>query len=111
MTAARSASPAVWVCPSAVTLSAEEIAAALYAYSDLADNYPEPSVRMVREEVRFLIARHGTAGIEAAAKGVARAQPDRRKLVPSQASERPWSPSRLEWCRRQAVWMCAFGDA
>ena len=110
MTAARPQASAVWVCPSAVILSADEIAAALYTYSDLADDYPEPSGRMVREEVRFLIARYGTAEIEAAAERVAGGQPRRFVLVAGQARERLWSHSRLEWCRRQAIWMCDLGD-
>src|SRR5258708_36293413 len=69
------ANSAVWMCPSAGIPSAEEIAAALYTYSDLAGDYPEPSVPMVREEMRFPIARHGTAGIEGAAERAALGQP------------------------------------
>jgi hypothetical protein len=47
-----------------VPLAAEEVAAALYAFSDLIDDCPLPTRASLLEEVRFVITRHGTDAIE-----------------------------------------------
>jgi hypothetical protein len=59
---------AAWVCPSPVTLPGDEIVAALYAFSDLVDDCPLATPAAVLDELRYVVARHGTAAIEHASE-------------------------------------------
>lgn len=96
----------IWVCPAVVSLTAAEIVAALYAFSDLIDEVPEPSADVARDELSFVVSRYGTVAIECAAECIAtgNATPllrclaairGRLKGVPSAA--------RLDWCRTQVA--------
>jgi hypothetical protein len=55
----------IWLCPSVVSLTAAEITAALYAFSDLMDEMTNHACKaVVRDELSFIVARYGTAMIE-----------------------------------------------
>ena len=45
------AAEAIWLCPSVVSLTAAEITAALYAFSDLMDDVTDHSCKAVRDEL------------------------------------------------------------
>jgi len=87
-----------------VALSLGAVAAALYAFSDLIDDQPEPEFPAVREELRFLVAQHGTAAIERAADLLAIHGPVPLPGQPAAHVSMDGRPlaARLAWCRRQA---------
>jgi hypothetical protein len=104
----------IWLCPAVVSLSAAEIAAALYAFSDLIDDVPQPTCAVVRGELSFVIARFGTAMIERAAESIAGNRKDRLlDLLTAFSARIDRSPSadRLDWCRRQADLILGADDA
>jgi hypothetical protein len=104
---------AIWVCPAVVSLTAAEIAAALYAFSDLIEEIAEPSCAVVREELSFVIARYGAAMIERAAESIA-GSPESLLFDPLAAidGQLDGAPSavRLDWCRRQADLVLGVDD-
>ena len=63
-TAQPTGAEAIWLCPSVVSLTAAEITAALYAFSDLMDDVTDHTCRAVRDELSFIVARYGTFMIE-----------------------------------------------
>jgi hypothetical protein len=105
-----SATTAVWVTPAAVFLTADQVAAALYAFSELIDEYAHPTVAAVREEVRFLVARHGADEIEHVAELLAAhgpANPSDLTHASVIGLDRQLLPARLAWCRRQSQLLLA----
>lgn len=101
-----SSSEVVWVSPAPVALSIAAVAAALYAFSDLIDDQPEPGYSAVREELRFLVAQRGTMVIERVADLLALhgAGPLPTQLAAAHVSMdgRPLA-ARLTWCQQQAA--------
>jgi hypothetical protein len=98
------------VCVDPVLLTFAEATAALYTFSDLADNHPHPTAAMVREEVAFLITQHGMSMIRRAAAWIA----ERGEGVPvtSPGDTAPFVACgchervpRLAWSRGQACQM------
>ena len=55
---------AIWLCPAVVSLTAAEITAALYAFSDQVEDETGPDRKAMREELSCIVARYGTAMIE-----------------------------------------------
>jgi hypothetical protein len=100
-----SESRTIWLCPSPVCLTATEIAAALYAFSDLISEAPEPATAAVREELSFVVARYGTALIEHVADWLT-AESDAR--LPELLTDigvgldTARSVERMTWCLKQA---------
>lgn len=104
----------IWVCPAVVSLSTAEIAAALYAFSDLMHDVPEPTRPVVRDELSFVITRYGTAMIERAAESIAGNRQDHLLHLLTGFSARLDEPSaavRLDWCRRQVDLFLGTDDA
>jgi hypothetical protein len=108
------ANTTIWVTPVPVLLTADQVAAALYAFSDLADECPQPASAAVSEEVRFLVARHGADAIERAAEWLAvhGATP-----IPASLHARAnrhghgAQSARLAWCREQSQLLLATEGA
>jgi hypothetical protein len=100
----------IWLCPATVSMSAAEVVAALYAFSDLIEDVPEPSVAVLRDELSFVVSRYGTALIERAADWLAAAcdvpLADLLEDV-GNASDRPRSATRLSWCQKQGSMILA----
>ena len=93
-----------WLCPSPVSLATTDIAAALYAFSDLVTEVPEPEAAAVREELSFVVARYGTALIERVAEWLAFEDDARLPELLSVLGvelDRSRSVKRLTWCRQQ----------
>jgi hypothetical protein len=93
------------VCPAVVSLTPAEVVAALYAFSDLMDDVPEPSPAVLRDELSFIVARYGTAAIERiadwiAAQGSTRPIPHYLDAAHSRL-DGSRSVARFEWCQRQ----------
>lgn len=106
------AAAAVWVIPAPVLLTADQVAAALYAFSDLIGECADPTVSVVREELRFLLARHGADAIERIAEwieanGPARLPGSLRASV--KLTNRQALRARLGWCRQQSQTLLAAG--
>lgn len=85
-------------------LTADQVVAALYAFSDLLDECTHPTASAVRDEVRFLVARHGADKIERVAEWLATRGP--APPVPPHTSlarmgHQPL-PAQLAWCQRQS---------
>jgi hypothetical protein len=104
-----------WVCPESVVMSAEQITAALYAFSDLRDTHPDPTASTVRGEVGFLIARHGTEAIDRAARwitehGHGRVLASPGGSAPAVIMHLDKYADHLAWSARQAVKMCTAAD-
>lgn len=59
---------AIWLCPAVVSLGVAEIAAALYAFSDVAHDVTNDDPKAVRDDLRYIVARYGTALIESVAE-------------------------------------------
>ena len=101
----------MWVCPAVVSMTAAEVAAALYAFSDLMDDDPEATRTVVRDELSYVVARYGMAAIEAAAAGLAAAKDGSFRADVLEAIRRrfdqPISRDRLDWCHKQVA--LAFG--
>jgi len=100
-----SAATTVWVIPASVLLTGDQVAAALYAFSELIDECAQPTATAVREEVRFIVARHGADEIERLAEWLA--APASAPLasltnVTVAHLNRRLLPERLAWCRRQS---------
>lgn len=89
-----------------VSLSAPEIVAALYAFSDLADDVTNHDLKSIRDDLCYVVARYGTALIECAAEWLEMSGP----------ASIPWflagiglgphhtaSADRLCWCREQSL--------
>jgi hypothetical protein len=92
-------------------MSACEIVAALYVFSDLMDEVPEPSRDILREELSFVVTRYGTALIGLVAEWMTEASNSCLELSISEVGlriDRLPSARRLAWCRLQAG--LAFGD-
>jgi hypothetical protein len=103
----------LWVCPAPVPLAPEEIAAALYAFSDLIDDCPHPRRASLLEEVRFVITRHGTDSIERVADWLAMCGPaplPALLAVGTAGTGCRRFKSRLAWCRMQALLLSAPGN-
>lgn len=96
-------------------MTAAEIVAALYAFSDLMDEVAVPSPSAVREELSFLVSRYGTAMIGtiadrlAAAGSTSHPELDGTEVVVSIDSHQ--SAARLDWCRRQVELTFGEGNA
>jgi hypothetical protein len=100
-----SATGAVWVTPAPVLLTSDQVMAALYAFSELIDDCAHPTMTAVREEVRFLVARHGPDEIERVAEWLAMHGPAPLSAVPHASAarmDRQPLPARLAWCHRQS---------
>jgi hypothetical protein len=54
-----------WVCPDPVDLTEDEITAALFAFSGLADECPAPSAFMVADELAGIVPAAGISVIRA----------------------------------------------
>lgn len=108
------ANTTIWVAPVPVLLTGDQITAALYAFSDLAAESPQPASATVGEELRFLVARHGADAIERAAEWLAvhGAAP-----VPASVHARAdraghqAQVARLAWCREQSQLLLASENA
>lgn len=103
-----SAAEPIWVCPAVVSLTPAEAVAALYAFSDLMDDVPEPSAAVLREELSFIVARYGTAAIERAAASIAAGDPgplQRYLAAIGRRLDASLSAARIDWCQRQIVLM------
>ena len=104
----------IWVTPAPVLLTADQVAAALYAFSELIDECADPALSAVREEIRFLVARHGADAIEhiadwLAIRGLA---PFPASLHANPARKGRRSPkARLAWCRQQSQLLLMSADA
>ena len=96
----------IWLCPSVVSLTAAEITAALYAFSELIDEMTNHACKaVVRDELSFIVARYGTAMIEHIAEWLV-AGPDYIPWLLNAIGVGPdLSPSadRLAWCREQSL--------
>lgn len=104
----------IWVCPAPVPMTADEIAAALYTFSDLIVDCADPSCATVRDELRFLVAKHGTDAIERAADWLAMCGPVPLPSLSSVASARENRlpvADRLAWCSRQAAALLTADDS
>jgi hypothetical protein len=102
----------VWVCPAPVLMTADDIAAALYAFSDLIADCADPSSATVRDEIRFLVAKYGTDSIERVADELASCGPEPLPSFPAGAQDASRSTAdRLVWCRRQAAGLLAADDS
>lgn len=106
----RSVASAVWVIPSPVLLTADQVAAALYAFSELIDECASPALPALREEVRYVVARHGTDAIERiaeriAAHGIAQL-PDSLGASVARVDHRA-RRARLAWSRHQSQLLLA----
>ena len=95
----------IWVTPVPVLLTGDQVTAALYLFSDLADESSKPGLAAVSEEVRFLVARHGADAIERAAEWLAvhGTTPTPAPLdVHSDRTGHRVQAARLAWCREQS---------
>lgn len=96
---------AVWVCPSPVPLTADEIAAALFRYSDLYSECPHPDRAEIIAEIESIVARVGAQAIEHTAAWLSVHGPDSLP-VPAGNGQTWLSPvkadARLTWCQQQA---------
>jgi len=105
-TTAASAAEAIWLCPTVVALTGLEITAALYAFSDLIHDVPEPTCRALREELSFLVARYGTAMIDGVADWIALSRATSASVVNTEVDggqgQRP-PADRLTWCQKQSL--------
>lgn len=105
-TAAAAGAGAVWLCPAVVVLTAPEIAAALYAFSDLIDEVPEPTYQALRDELSFVIARYGTAMIEGVADWIALGEAASVSVFVAERiadRDRSASTDRLTWCQEHSL--------
>lgn len=92
-------------------MTTAQVAAALYAFSDLMDDAPEVTGPIVRDELSFVVARYGMTAIEFAANRLAA----REASSPVQdflsaivrRLDRALSHDRLDWCHKQVN--LAFG--
>jgi hypothetical protein len=82
----------ITVCPDPVVLSADQVTAALFTWSELPADTDAPRVSWLREDLAYIVATWGTARIEAAAL-----------RLPATVAETPWLADRLAWCRRAAA--------
>jgi hypothetical protein len=57
-TAQQTTAEAIWLCSAVVSLTAAEIAAALYAYSDLMDEVTDHIYKVLRDELHAGLAVH-----------------------------------------------------
>jgi hypothetical protein len=100
------ASDAIWVCPAVVSMNAADVAAALYAFSDLFDEVTEPSGAVVRDEVSFIVARYGKAAIECAGEWLKAKDGEFVGEFLRSISERlvrAPSGDRLDWCQEHVA--------
>jgi hypothetical protein len=91
-------------------MTAAEVAAALYAFSDLMDEAAQASGAVIRDELSFVVARYGMVTIERVAEWltVGKSPPIPEILTaPGRRLDRPLSRDRLTWCQRQVTQ--AFG--
>lgn len=96
---------AVWICPSPVPLTADDIAAALFCYSDLYSERLHPDRAAVLAEIESIVARVGTAAVEHTAAWLSVHGPD--SLPAPEGDGQVWlSPveadARLTWCQQYA---------
>jgi hypothetical protein len=94
-------------------MTGEQITAALYVLSSLADDCPAPTLASVRDELRFVIARYGTALIEQVTSWLAGQAPaPRLALVPDGAlcKTHGHRTDRLAWCQQQGRLLIDAGD-
>jgi hypothetical protein len=99
------ANTTIWVAPVPVLLTEDQVTAALYVFSDLADERSKPASATVSEEVRFLVARHGADAIERAAEWLAvHGATPIPAFVHARADRagRQAPTARLAWCREQS---------
>ncbi len=104
------ADSAIWVTPVPVLLTGDQVTAALYAFSELIDECAAPALAAVREEVRFLVARHGADAIERVAAWLALRGPAPLPAflhASAAPSDRQQRAARLKWCRRQSQLLLA----
>ncbi len=102
---------AVWVCPSPVPLTAGDIAAALYAYSDIDDIPPRPDRPAIIAELEFVVARIGTLAIEQTAARLAGQRPESLPACAEDTCVDNPAASRLAWCQQIARMMMARPDS
>lgn len=96
----------IWLCPAVVSLSAAEIEAALYAFSDLPGDVADATSKAVREELSFIVARYGTVLIECAAGCLATGGPasiPRLLSVIGLGADDSPSHDRMTWCQAQSA--------
>lgn len=96
---------AVWVCPSPVPLTADDIAAVLFCYSDLYNERRHPDRAAIIAEAESIVARVGTQAIEHTVAWISVHGPD--SLPVPEGDGQVWlSPveaaARLAWCQQQA---------
>jgi hypothetical protein len=93
-------------------MTAAQVAAALYAFSDLTDDAPEATGAVVRDELSFVVARYGMAAIECAADWLAAKEgsvlTDLLEAI-GRRLDRAVSQDRLGWCHKHVL--LAFGSA
>lgn len=105
-----SVASAVWVIPAPVLLTADQVAAALYAFSELIDECASPTLSAVREEVGFVVARHGIDAIERITEWLAVRGPADLPALPHLSvadMNHQQLPARLAWCREQSQLLLA----
>jgi hypothetical protein len=98
------------VIPAPALLTANQVAATLYAFSDLIDECADPALAAVREEVCFLVARHGADAIEQVAEWIATrgaAQLPTSLRASVARIDRHAMSARLAWCRRKSQLLLA----
>jgi hypothetical protein len=87
-------------------MTAAEVAAALYAFSDLIDEVTEPSGAVVREELSFIAARYGKAAIECAVESLEASDSELvgefLRGLGEQLARMP-SHDRLDWCQKHVA--------
>jgi hypothetical protein len=92
-------------------MTAAEVAAALYAFSDLMDDVPEATSAVVRDEISFVVARYGMAAIERVTDWIASKEvspPVQEFLFAvGRRLDRARSHDRLDWCHKHVA--LAFG--
>lgn len=79
----------ITVCPDPVVLSADQVTAALFTWSELPADTDAPRVSWLRDDLAYIVATYGTATIDTAA----------RRMSDTVAGS-PWLADRLAWCRR-----------
>lgn len=103
---------AVWVCPSPVPLTADEVAAALFCYSDLYKECEHPDRAAIIAEIESIVARVGTQAIEHTFAWITVHGPD--SLPVPDGDGQIWlrpleADARLTWCQQQADLVLAQG--